>query len=81
MTETRARMLPAEGPAAVFDPADPGPFAALAGERLVAVTGEAAVVRTQGGDLLTVRQGWVVIVPDGEGPVFCTPEQAEVLPG
>jgi hypothetical protein len=80
MTEMRARTVPAEGPAAVFDPADPDPFAARAGAQLVEVTGDRAVVRTAGGDEVTVHRGWVVIVPDGEKPVFCTPEQAEILP-
>jgi hypothetical protein len=81
MSGMRARVIPGEGPAAVFDPADPAEFARLAGPRLVGVRDGTAVVRTAGGDEVTAYPGWVVIVPEGGGPVFCTPEQAEVLPG
>jgi hypothetical protein len=83
MPELRARTIPVEGPAAVWDPANPGKFAALAGSQLVAVRGDIAVIRTQGGDEVTVHPGWVVIVPDGSGPgeaVFTTPERVEILP-
>jgi len=79
MGETRARTIPAEGPAAVFDPADPGPFLAKAGPGAEA-RGDTVVIVTQGGDTVTARAGWVVIETD-QGPVFSTPEQAEVLPG
>jgi len=78
----RARTIPVEGPAAVFDPASPAEFIAKAGSQLVGVRGEVAVVLTAGGDEVTVHSGWVVIVPDGEGDggaVFTTPERAEVV--
>jgi hypothetical protein len=84
MTELRARTIPAEGPAAVFDPADTGEFARLAGSQLVSVSDDIAVVLTEGGDEVTVHRGWVVIAPDGTGDghaVFTTPERAEILPG
>jgi len=79
----RARTIPVEGPAAVFDPATPGEFMLLARSQLVAVRGGTALVLTQGGDEVTVHPGWVVIVPDGgeDGEaVFTTPERAEILP-
>jgi hypothetical protein len=80
MPEIRARSLPAEGPAAVFDPSDPARFIALAGAQLIGVRGNTAEVRTEGGDPVTVFPGWVVIVPEGGAPVFTTPERAEILP-
>ncbi len=79
MGETRARTIPAEGPAAVLDPSDPGPFLAKAGPG-AEVHGDTVTVVTRGGDRLTARAGRVVI-ETGRGPVFAAPEQAEVLPG
>jgi hypothetical protein len=78
MPELRARSLPAEGPAAVFDPAAPEAFIARAGRQFVGIRGGAAVVRTQGGDEVTVYPGWVVIGGgDGEA-TFHTPERVEI---
>mgnify|MGYP001581131755 CR=1 FL=1 len=82
MSELRARERPAEGPAAVWDPADPGDFTRLAGSQLVRVDGDTAWIRTGNGGEMPVYPGWLVILPDGAGDgqaVFTTPEQAEIL--
>ncbi len=83
MSELRARERPAEGPAAVWDPADPGDFTRLAGSQLVSVNSDGtATIRTQNGGMMPVYPGWLVIVPDGAGDgeaTFHTPERAEIL--
>ncbi len=83
MSELRARERPAEGPAAVWDPADPGDFTRLAGSQLVSVNSDGtATIRTQNGGMMPVYPGWLVIVPDGGGDgeaTFHTPERVEVL--
>jgi hypothetical protein len=80
MPEMRARSLPAEGPAAVFDPLHPADFIAKAGSQLVGIRGGTAEVRTEGGDLVTVFPGWVVIVAEDGTATFHTPERIEVFP-
>ena len=69
-----------EGPAAAWDPEDPGPFEDMAGSQLVRVDGETAVIRTKDGHEMPVYPGWLVIRPDGstDGEArFTTPENAE----
>lgn len=52
-----------------LDPADPGPFARLAGEQLVRVNPDGtALVRAQDGREMTVGPGWLAVVPDGGVP-------------
>jgi len=81
MTEMRARVRAAEGPAATWDPADQGEFRRLAGPQFVGTDGDLAMVRTEGGCVQHVHPGWFVIRPAGSAAaLFCTPKRAEVVP-
>jgi hypothetical protein len=68
-----------EGEFTPFDPADPGPFAAAAGTRLIRVNGDGtATIRSADpdGNEDTVHPGWLAFRPDGSGEggaVFVAP--------
>jgi hypothetical protein len=68
-----------EGELEVWDPANPGPFTALAGTRLLRVIGDGtAVIRSADPDGTedTVYPGWLVFRADGsgdDGAVFTAP--------
>jgi hypothetical protein len=51
-----------------WDPADPGPFARLAGGQFVRADGNQALVRTQSGAELVIGPGWLAVLPDGGAP-------------
>jgi hypothetical protein len=73
----RVATRPFEGPAAYWDPEDPGPFAALAGPMLTGRDGDLALITTAGGCVMHVHPGWAVILPDGNGDgqaVFTPPD-------
>lgn len=54
--------------AEAWDPADQGPFRALAGSQFLLAQGDGtAVVRTRDGRELAVSPGWLAILPDGGG--------------
>lgn len=57
-----------EGEFTVFDPADPRPFAAAAGGRLLRVEDGRAVIANENGTEADVYPGWLAFVPDGSGP-------------
>lgn len=63
----RVATRPLEGDAEAFDPENPEPFIALAGDRLIAVEGGTARVREEDGHEMTVYPGWLAIRPDGSG--------------
>jgi hypothetical protein len=66
-----------EGEFTVFDPADPQPFIAAAGTRLLRVEDGKAVVRNGDGTESYAYPGWLAFRPDGSGPdsaVFTTPD-------
>jgi hypothetical protein len=76
----RVKLLPLEGEAEPFDPADPAPFTAIAGSQLVEVAGGVARVRTQRGVEMTAYPGWFAVRPDGSADgevVFASPECVE----
>lgn len=68
-----------EGEFTVWNPADPGPFIAAAGTRLVRVNEDGTVtIRSadDGGTEDTVHPGWLAFRPDGsgqDGAVFVAP--------
>jgi hypothetical protein len=61
----RIQTRPLEADAEAWDPANPGPFIALAGSQFVAADGDTALIRTQGGCVMHAHPGWVVIRVDG----------------
>jgi hypothetical protein len=61
-------LVPAGGEAEAFDPAEPARFAALAGERLLRLEGDTAVILNDDGSETVVYPGWVMVLPDGAGP-------------
>ena len=80
----RATLPAVTGEAAAWDPADPGPFAALAGDRYLGADGDLAVIRTRSGCVMHAHPGWVVVRPDGSGggeAVFAAPGIAVVEEG
>jgi len=62
----RTRLI--EGDAAAWDPADPEPFLRLAAPRFLRAEGDCALVTTGEGSVVSVRPGWLAIVPDGARP-------------
>lgn len=65
-----------EGEFKVWDPANPEPFTALAGPRLIRVEGEIAVIRNDDRSETRVYPGWLVFRADGsaeDGAVFLAP--------
>jgi hypothetical protein len=63
----RLAARPVTASAEPWDPADPGPFRALAGSQFLRADGDRAVVRTQSGREMSIDPGWLVILPDGGG--------------
>jgi hypothetical protein len=59
--------VPMRAKAALWDPADPGPFLRLAGTRYLRAEGDAAVFRSDDGREMRAYPGWAVIRPDGSG--------------
>jgi len=57
--------VPVTGDAVPFDPDNPGPFAAAAGEWFLRTEGRTAVVRDQSGNEDVIYPGWLVIWADG----------------
>ncbi len=75
----RVSTRPLEGAAEAWDPADPGPFQALAGSQFAGREGDTALIRTQGGCVMHAHPGWLVIRADGSGDgeaLFTSPENA-----
>ena len=64
MPDGRVSIL-TEGPSTEFDPKNPGPFKTAAGSQFVSAKGGVAWVRTEGGVVMAVYEGWAVIRPDG----------------
>lgn len=64
-----------------FDPADPGPFAALAGDHLVRLEDGSAVVRTGDGREMSVYPGWWVRAAPGGIVRFMAPDLVGDGPG
>ncbi|HLK79231.1 MAG TPA: hypothetical protein VKU77_37005 [Streptosporangiaceae bacterium] len=61
----RVRTRALTGEAEVWDPADPAPFATLAGDQFLGQVHCMAVVRDVDGDVLHASPGWLVIRIDG----------------
>jgi len=61
----RVKTRPLEGDAAVWDPADPEPFTALAGAQFLGSEGDTALIRTRGGCVMHAHPGWLAIRLDG----------------
>jgi hypothetical protein len=72
--ETNRRAAEAE----IWDPAKPGKFLAMTGDRLLSRDGESLLVRAVEGHEQQVEPGWLAIVPDGAAPgevIFAAPGQ------
>lgn len=79
----RVQTIPVSGEAAVFDPADPGKFAELAGDQFVRLDGDTAVIRTLAGNEMTAYPGWLAVRLDGAGGKvwFCSADLFGDEPG
>jgi len=58
---------PLEADAEVLDPANPGPFIALAGPQFLAMEGDSALVRLETGCVIHAHPGWLAVRADGAG--------------
>jgi hypothetical protein len=63
----RVHTNPLSADAEPLDPANPGPFIALAGSQFVRMDGESALYRSREGREGRAYPGWLVIRPDGSG--------------
>ncbi len=77
----RLTTKPVSADAAPWDPADPGPFTALAGSQFLGADGDLAVIRTAGGCVMHVHPGWLAARPDGSADgeaLFLAPDNVGV---
>ena len=77
----RLTTKPVTADAEAWNPADPGPFAQVAGSQFLGNDGNLAVVRMQNGCVMHVHEGWLVVRIDGAGDgqaFFITPEHLGV---